>query len=327
VTGRRRSRSRRSAIRAACLVALVVGTIGPTVAPAAARTEPTVGTRQVIAPLMDILTLPNRSAPKDARGVVLVDYGGTLGRQYNPVTVSQAAIAYYNAAVHSTEPLAQKNADRQALLVQAEWLVAHQDSSGRWLYRFPWQGQPVPWVSAMAEGQAISALIRANAIFPDARYTRAIAKARGSFHRDWSLGGVGEWTTLGSKKYLVYEEYMRPFSPRTLNGWMFAMAGLYEAAVYLGDTQARYELENPDRGYAALKALLPYYDTGKWSTYNLKTFDLAKNGIGARRHYHVLHIKQLRWFTKVTRDPFYQSYSDRWQRYLDACLEAGTCPT
>ena len=317
---------RRPVLRAALLAFVAVLAIGPGVAPADARTTPTAGTRQVIAPFMDTRAMPNRSLPKDARGVVLTNYGGTLGIQYNPVSIAQAAITYYYAAVHSSESLAEKDADRKSLLAQAEWLVTHQDSSGRWLYKFAWLGQPVPWVSAMAQGLGISALIRANAVRPDDRYLRAIAKARGSFHRDWSLGGVGSWVTLGAKKYLVYEEYMRPYSPRTLNGWLFAMAGLYEAQVYLGDAGARYELENPDRGYAALKALLPFYDTGDWSTYNLKRFDAEQNGTLAKRNYHELHIRQLRWLARVTNDPFYRTYSDRFLRYLDACLAAKTCP-
>lgn len=320
-TGRRRPAS-----RAAWLALAAVIAVGPMGAPAAARTPPTVGTRLVIAPFMDTRAMPNRSLPKDARGVVLTDYGGALGIQYNPVSIGQAAIAYYYAAVHSNETLAAKDADRQALLAQAEWLVNRQDSSGRWLYKFAWEGQPVPWVSAMAQGLGISALIRANAVRPDPRYLRAIAKATGSFHRDWSLGGVGSWVTLASKKFLVYEEYMRPHSPRTLNGWMFAMAGLYEAQLYLDDPQARYELQNADRGLAALKALLPYYDTGSWSTYNLRRLDATVNGSRAKRNYHELHIRQLRWFARVTGDPFFQGYADRFQRYLDACLATKTCP-
>ena len=316
----------RRLLRAVSLAVLAVAATGPAIAPVDARSQPTVGARLVIAPFMDTRVMPNRNLPKDARGVVVTDYGGTLGIQYNPVTISQAAITYYYAVVHSKESAAEKTADRQALLAQAEWLVSRQDASGRWLYRFPWGGQPVPWVSAMAQGLGISALIRANAVRPDPRYVRAIGKARNSFHRDWSLGGVGSWATVGGTKYLVYEEYMKPYSPRTLNGWMFAMAGLYEAWTYLDDAQARYELENPDRGLAALKALLPYYDTGTWSTYNLQRFDATVNGTLAKRSYHDLHIRQLQWFTKVTNDPFYRSYADRFQGYVEACLVTRTCP-
>jgi hypothetical protein len=253
-------------------------------------------------------------------------YGGTLGNQYNPVTISQQAITYYYAAVNSTESAAQKKADRTALLVQADWLVAHQDATGRWLYRFPWESQPVPWVSAMAQGMGIAALIRANAVRPDARYTRAIAKSRATFDRDWSLGGVGSWLQVGSKRYLVYEEYMAPHSPHTLNGWMFAMAGLHEASVYLHDTRAKAALDRTDRGIAALKALLPYYDTGSWSTYNLKRLDAKVNGSRAKRTYHEIHIRQLRWYARITGDPFFAKYANRFQAYLDACIAAANCP-
>jgi hypothetical protein len=324
VSIRRRSRLRRLPMIA--IAALVAGgAIGPG-AVSAADPPPIVGTRLVIAPFMDNRTMPNRALVKDAHGVVLVNYGGKLGYQYNPVSISQAAITYYYAAVNSTEPAAQKQADRAALLVQANWLVAHQDATGRWLYRFPFGGQPVPWVSAMAQGLGISALIRANAIRPDVRYTRAIAKTRATFDRDWSLGGVGSWQRLGTKRYLVYEEYMTPYSRHTLNGWMFAMAGLHEAAVYLGDRTAKAALDRDDRGIAALKALLPYYDTGSWSTYNLERLDGNVHGWRAKRHYHELHIRQLRWFAKITGDPFFAKYANRFQAYLDACIAASNCP-
>lgn len=324
MSNRRRSRLLRL-LSIAFAAVVLGGALGPATA-MAADPPPIAGSRQVIAPFMDARTMPNRSLAKDAHGVVMAAYGGTLGNQYNPVTISQAAITYYYAAVNSNEPVAQKAADRAALLVQADWLVAHQDATGRWLYRFQWESQPVPWVSAMAQGMGISALIRANAVRPDARYLRATAKARATFDRDWSLGGVGSWLQVGPMRYLVYEEYMAPHSPHTLNGWMFAMAGLYEAWRYLGDARARAALDRPDRGIAALKALLPYYDTGSWSTYNLKRLDAKVNGSRARRGYHEIHIRQLRWYAKVTGDPFFARYADRFQRYLDACTAASNCP-
>ena len=305
------------------LVALV--TVGPVTASGADR-QPIVGSRLVIAPHMDSPQMPDRALAKDANGVVLASYGGTLGDQYNPVTISAAAIKYYQAAVHGDESKAEKIADRAALLVQANWLVAHQDAGGRWLYKFPWFGQPVPWASAMAQGLGMSALIRAYATRPDARYLRAIAKARATFQRDWSLGGVGSWQRIGAGRYLVYEEYMAPHSPHTLNGWMFAMVGLWEAGTYLGDIRARDELKRSDRGFAALRALLPYYDTGSWSTYNLRRLDATVNGTLAKRNYHEIHIGQLRWYARITNDAFFQEYATRWQGYLDACLAAGTCP-
>ena len=50
------------------------------------------------------------------------------------------------------------------------------------------------------------------------------------------------------------------------------------------------------------------------------------NGSRAKRTYHEIHIRQLRWYAKVTGDPFFAGYADRFQRYLDACIAASNCP-
>lgn len=301
--------------------------LGPAVVQAADRL-PIVSSHGPIAPYMGQRSLgPDRTLPKDAGGVVLATYAGIPQKQYNPVTISQAAIGYYNALHYGGLSANQRASDKAAMFAQVDWLVANQKPDGRWLYTFPFGGQPVPWVSAMAQGQAISALIRSNDVRPDARYTAAIARARATFDRVWALGGVSTWQTVGGKKYLVYEEYMAPYSPHTLNGWMFAMVGLHEAWTYLKDAKAKALLHSPDRGVAALRILLPYYDTGAWSSYNLKRLTGVDRGTIARRHYHLIHIMQLRWFAKATKDGFFEVYANRFQDYLTACLAAGTCPT
>ena len=322
-TGRRR----RPVLHAALIALIAALLVGPSIAPVAARTAPTTGTRVIVQPYLGLRTYgPNRGLAKDANGVVLASYGGTLGNQYNPVTISQAAIGYYNALHYGQLSASQRAADEAAFFVQVEWLVNNQLPDGRWLYHFPWGGQPVPWVSAMAEGQAMSALVRANALRSQERYRTAITRARTTFERVWARNGVSQWTQLGTKSLLVYEEYMAPYSPRTLNGWMFAMMGLQDAWTYLGDTAARDDLHRADRGIPAIRALLPYYDTGKWSTYNLKKFSGAPLGTIATRAYHELHILQLHWFAKVADDGTFEHYANKWQKYLDACLATASCP-
>jgi len=39
----------------------------------------------------------------DSEGIVIVDYAGDLGKQYNPVTVSQCALANYNYYINTGE--------------------------------------------------------------------------------------------------------------------------------------------------------------------------------------------------------------------------------
>ena len=50
------------------------------------------------------------------------------------------------------------------------------------------------------------------------------------------------------------------------------------------------------------------------------------NGSRAKRNYHEIHFRQLRWYAKVAGDPFFAGYADRFQRYLDACTAASNCP-
>jgi hypothetical protein len=278
-------------------------------------------------PYMDMIGLrPHRDFPYDANGIVLVPYGGTRGNQYNPVTVAQQALGYYHEMSFGRIGASLKAADRADFFNHVEWLVKNQEPDGRWLYHFPMAGMPLPWQSAMAEGQAMSVLIRAHRMKPDARYLSAIRRARSTFERFWDRNGVATAQPVGTKSYVTYEEYMAPYSLHTLNGWIFAMVGLYEDWVYLKDPMAQSDLYRPDRGLAALRALLPYYDTGKWSTYNLLRLTGATRGTLAHRHYHELHVKQLTWLTKVTGDPFWDGYAQRWTRYLEACTLTNTCP-
>lgn len=269
---------------------------------------------------------PNDAAPKDANGVVLVDYGGSLGRQYNPEQVAAAALGYYDRWQFGSGSTAQKDADQTAFFVQINWLTANQAADGRWLYHFAWGTQQVPWWSGMAEGVAMSALIRAYALTGDTRYATAVARARTTFERPRERSGVTSAIAVGGRTYLVYEEYLPGYQSRVLNGWMFGIIGLYEDAAFLGDPMAWFDVLAADRGVNAVAALLPYYDAGWWSYYNLDTLTGSPRGPLASRTYHSIHIGELRYLAAGTGLQKLASYAARFQNYLNACSAAGTCP-
>jgi hypothetical protein len=104
------------------------------------------------------------------------------------------------------------------------------------------------------------------------------------------------------------------------------MVGLYEAATYLHDDVAMADLTDPDRGFAALKVLLPYYDTGDWTHYYITTPGTLQRGRLQTLGYHTLVIGQLRYLTKITGDPFFAKWADKFQGYLNACTVARPCP-
>jgi hypothetical protein len=263
--------------------------------------------------------------PKDADGVVMTNYGGSLGKQYSPTGVAQAALGYYDRWLVDSDPDRTKS-DKAAFLAQIDWLLSHQSPDGLWLWSFKWGAQPVPWWSAMTEGVSMSALLRAYSMTGDPACLTAISLARSTFERAPNDHGVGASVVVGSKTYVVYQEYLKGYVANVLNGWIFSLVGLYETATYLHDQAASSDLLGPDRGIAALKVLLPYYDTGSWSFY----YVTRPGGSGTRGldtvRYHTLVIGQLIYMATISGDAFFSRYADRFQAYLDTCKAAGKCP-
>jgi hypothetical protein len=212
-------------------------------------------------------------------------------------------------------------------MTQIHWLLANQLPDGRWLFHFQWGRTPVPWWSAMTDGLAISAFVRAYALTGDPAELTAITRARTTYERDQKTdNGTASPVKIGSKTYYVYEEYPPGYSVgNVLNGWMFSLVGLYEDETYLHDKTASTLLRGPDRGLAAVKALLPYYDTGNWTRYSTQP---VSPRIGTRDSlgYHTLVIGQLWYMAKISGDTFFSKWARKWQGYLDKCHAAGHCP-
>lgn len=250
--------------------------------------------------------------PKDAKGIILVVYDGVP--QYNPVTISQQALFWYNgwlsasqrASVHkgvTDHALLEQVAEyRTSFLQYADWLVTNQGSDGIWLYKFAYEGQPVPWWSAMAEGQAVSVLIRAYAITRKPGYLAAATLALATFTRPISLRGVEG--SLGGDNW--YEEYLSPAHPHVLNGMIYAMMGPYEYWRLTGKSQA---LDIWNVGVKALADNLHRFDSGSWSYY-----DAA--GYRASLSYHHCHITLLQVVYRMTGLTVFDTYAKRFLSYL-----------
>jgi hypothetical protein len=255
----------------------------------------------------------------DRNGVLWVWYPPPDLLSYNPVAISQAAIAYFDRWHSAEETPAQAEQDRKSFFNQVNWLMANQQPDGLWLFRFHWSHLKRPWWSAMAEGQAMSVLLRAYWVTGADAYLVAARKALSTFDRLSSERGVSSLVIVKYRQLTVYQEYLpaHDYHDNVLNGWIFALAGLYEYAIYTGDPTALYDLVAADRGLPAVRFLLPWYDTGKWSYYALDSFTATTRGPRAHQAYHVLHILQLRWLHSITGDPLMRAYADRFQWYWD----------
>ena len=238
----------------------------------------------------------------DGQGIPMTVYAGKA--QYNPVQVSQFGLARFERWLWTGD-----DTDRETFLRMADWLVATQKPTGLWHYTFAYGGQPVPWWSGMAQGQAVSLLVRALQETGSAAYRDAAALAVPTMRR--TIANAGAATFEGGRYWI--QEYIPPYSRDTLNGFMFSIVGLDEWIAVSGDaTAAGWRRE----ALATLVGWLPRFDTGHWSYYNLSPSPGSTlSGQPSSIKYHVIHVVQLRHLAMATRDPVLRTFASRWATY------------
>jgi hypothetical protein len=133
--------------------------------------------------------------------------------------------------------------------------------------------------SAMAQGEAVSVLVRAFARSGDRGYLQAAQRAAALLLLPLVQGGTSRPAPEGP----ILEEGPYPSHRAILNGWIFTLFGLYDLQLAGGPGPVSEKLE---ASLSALTQLLPRYDAGFWSRYDL-------SGHLASPFYHQLHQAQL----------------------------------
>ena len=244
----------------------------------------------------------------DAQGIPQLDYHGQIGLQYNPIAIAQYGLGNYNLWRRSGD------ADRKKkFFLIADWLCSNleQNSHGLsvWNHRFNWEYRDTlraPWYSGLAQGQGISVLVRAHKESGEPRYLEAAGQAFVSFQRPIREGGVAFTDESGD---LWFEEYIVSPPTHILNGFIWALWGVYDYALATNDASAR---ELFDRGVRTLLHHLDRYDLGFWSLYEQSGTRLP---MVASRFYHRLHIVQLRVMHRLTGETRFAEVADRWEDY------------
>lgn len=210
------------------------------------------------------------------------------------------------------------------MLKIADWFVLNQASDGSWKSYFEhvfYAGRTEPmrsgWPSALAQGLAISFLTRVYNITGNAKYLNACIAALNPFEVKSEDGGV---LTYWDGQYMFYEEYPTFPSSFVLNGFIFALLGLYDLSQY--EISKADELFN--KGFLTLKRILPLYDLGNKSAYDLTHYTCMSFPNVARWGYHITHINQLFALNCITKDKDVNSFYFRWKKYLD---EGFSCRT
>jgi heparosan-N-sulfate-glucuronate 5-epimerase len=259
-------------------------------------------------------SVPGPGPGTDANGIPVIDYGGTIGIQYNPFAIAANGLVYYSSYLF-TENMPQI----EQAVNDANWLVSNQQPDGRWLYRFPLveYAIPPPWPSAVAQGAGLSLLVRVWRYTHNAVYLRAAKRALLPYSRPVASGGIlSRWGDPGPIADIVrhlwfYQEAPSIVHPSfILNGFMYSLVGLYDLSVAAPRSTARGLYL---RGWRSLVAMLPLYDYGPGqSLYNLDYLT-----IGAPKHptsdwYNGRHVVLLRAIDSVTPSPILRHYMDVW---------------
>ncbi len=253
----------------------------------------------------------NYVGPFDDAGIPLLDYQGDIGRQHNPIAIAQYGLARFNRWCDTAA-----DDDKSAWLRVATWLERELTPNHAgvpvWMHHFDWpyrQLLEAPWYSGLAQGNGLSMLVRAADATSDARFATAAHHAFESMQLDVSAGGVLVTDTRGRR---WIEEYVVDPPSHILNGFIWAIWGVYDYARWSGSADA---VRLFDASVATVADALPEYDTGRWSLYELPA---GGPPMIASRYYHELHIVQLRVLERLSRNVLFGTVADRWQRYLDS---------
>lgn len=165
-----------------------------------------------------------------------------------------------------------------------------------------------PWLSAMAQGQCASLLVRLFQETQDESFAEAARRALDPLRRPVRDGGV--MAPLGDGWWP--EEYPSDPSSYVLNGGIFALWGAHDVAVGLRDESAASLFED---GLETLAANIGRWDVGFWSRYDLFPHPLVNV---ASSSYHVLHVHQLEAMNRIAPRPELVEAERRWRDYLES---------
>jgi heparosan-N-sulfate-glucuronate 5-epimerase len=219
------------------------------------------------------------------------------GRKFQfPILITQKALGHYDQWL-----LEKDDKNRLQFLTLCHWLLEYQDEKGGW---DTWQtlfGPKYQKYSAMTQGQALSVLSRALKLTNDSRFQQTAEKAFNLFLIDVKEGGV----TYFEEKGIFLEELPLQIRNTVLNGWIFALFGLYDYNLIVNETKVRDMFE---QSIDTLAQHLADYDCGYWSYYN------SKKSISSP-FYHRLHISQLEALRLISQNPTFKEYLQRWTNF------------
>lgn len=240
----------------------------------------------------------NYNIRKDAQGIVMMQHYLDRGdHYYSPVKIAHYALASWNDSL-----ILNKEAEKD-FWKHINWLRTNctVTKDGVILWTTPttnprYDLQP-GYVSAIVQGLVLSALARAYVLSQDPSLLSFMHGVVRLFYVPVEKGGI----LAECKNGVFYEEYpCIPYS-HVVNGFLFAINGLWDAR-QVGCIAAG---ELVHAGLTSLKKILPFWIKKDWSYYDLRYLYNYEKRNWSTRHYQYLHADQLTFVFKITKDPVF----------------------
>jgi heparosan-N-sulfate-glucuronate 5-epimerase len=207
----------------------------------------------------------------------------------------------------------------------AKWLEDNAEKTAYgsfvWRHNVDWQlhGLKSGYISGMAQGLAISLLLRGAILFKRYEYSKLAEESFNPMILPIEKGGVA----IIKNDFYWAEEIPSKTPSLVLNGFIFSLFGIYDLYRFVGKKMYK---EWFDKGILTLLKMLPRYDLRTWSRYDLglkvirsKTNLLLEKILSsgemhniATPSYNVLHVDQLRALYEITGATQFSYYAKRW---------------
>jgi len=236
--------------------------------------------------------------PTDEQGVILFLYKEQ--GYYHPVNIAQWTLGFLDSYDQTGDP---EYLDRAELFAQKLREISIEVKEAIYFpYTFdiPVHGHPVdqmvaPWYSGMAQGQSLSAFVRLYSVTGKREYLKTSENIFQSFL--YLREESDPWTAfVDTSGYYWIEEYPMEVPGQVLNGFIFAIYGLYDYYLLTKDIVSRLLLQASIT--TIQRYISEYRNEGGISYYCLK----HKHQDGG---YHMIHIDQLYTLYRITGDDYF----------------------
>jgi hypothetical protein len=241
------------------------------------------------------------AAGADSEGIVYKVVDGR--RVYSPGNLANDGIRYVDGYVRTGDP-----AYLDRAVVRAKKLISLSRLSGGaryfpYMYDYAMEKLKAPWYSAYSQGFALSLFVRLYRVTGVQAWAERARETAMSFRR---LGRVTRpWVAYVLNNRLWLEEYPSATPTHVLNGFNFALFGLYDYERLTRDPAARDLL----RG--ALRTIRSFGTTFRVPG-GISYYDLVHRTRHA--HYHLIHTWQLRALAAISGDSWYRSLAAAYWR-------------